>query len=376
MRILHILNDVTDLGNGIVNTAVDLALEQAREGMVVAVASAGGGYQTLLERGGVQHFTLDQSRNPLRLFGALKSLWRLMREFRPDVVHAHMRTGVVLAWMCRRLSRFALIGHVHNVHDRESMVMGLADRVIAVSQSVSMSMVRYGIPTGKMRVILNRTLGNLRQIPIEEVIPAAITGPAIVTVCGMSYRKGIQELISAFTVIGQEFPQAHLYLVGDGPQRAEFEEYARQSGISNRIHFEGFQSEPRAYMLAADVFVLASRRESFGLVLIEARQAGCAILATNADGIAEALDWGRAGMLVPPRNIKALALALRELLHNNSAQAEWQKSAKIGISNYRVEVMAREIRSVYEELTAPEKWSSQSATSRDEIKDADYGIKI
>ena len=376
MRVLHILNDVTDLGNGIVNTAVDLALEQAREGMVVAVASAGGGYRALLEQGGVQHFALDQSRNPLRLLGALQHLWRLMREFRPDVVHAHMRTGLVLAWMCRRVMHFALIGHVHNVHDRESIVMGLADRVIAVSQSVSTSMVRYGIPAGKMCVVLNRTLGNLRQIPIEEVAPATLIRPAIVTVCGMSYRKGIQELISAFAMLGQQFPDVNLYLVGDGPQRDEFEECARQSGVGHRIHFEGFQSEPRAYMLAADVFVLASRRESFGLVLIEARQAGCAILATNADGIAEALDWGRAGMLVPPRNVKALALALRELLRNNDARAEWQQSAKIGISNYRVEVMAREIRSVYEELTAPEKWSTQSATSCDEIKGANYGIKI
>jgi glycosyltransferase involved in cell wall biosynthesis len=376
MRVLHILNDVTDLGNGIVNTAVDLALEQAREGMVVAVASANGGYQALLEHNGVQHFTLDQSRSPLRLFGALQNLWRLMREFRPEVVHAHMRTGVVLAWMCKRVSHFALIGHVHNVHDRESIVMGLADRVIAVSQSVSTSMVRYGISAGKMRVVLNRTLGNLRQVPIEEVAPAALTGLAIVTVCGMSYRKGIQELISAFAMLGQEFPDAHLYLVGDGPQRQEFEQYASQSGVGGRIHFEGFQSEPRAYMLAADVFVLASRRESFGLVLIEARQAGCAILATDADGIAEALDWGRSGMLVPPRNVKALALALRELLRNNEARIRWQKSAKIGISDYRVEVMAHEIRNVYEELTAPEKWSPRPATSREEINDADYGIKI
>ena len=64
MRVLHILNDVTDRGNGIVNTAVDLALEQARQGLVVTVASAGGGYKPLLENAGVLHFTLDQSRRP------------------------------------------------------------------------------------------------------------------------------------------------------------------------------------------------------------------------------------------------------------------------------------------------------------------------
>ncbi len=374
MRVLHILNDVTDRGNGIVNTAVDLALEQAREGMVVAVASAGGGYQALLERGGVQHLTLDQSRHPVRLFSAYRHLSCQVREFRPDVVHAHMRTGLLLAWMCKRFARFALIGHVHNVHDRESIVMGLADRVIAVSQSVSASMVRYGISKDKVRVVLNRTLGNLRQAPLEEIAPAALSRPSIVTVCGMSYRKGIQELISAFAIIGQEFNDVHLYLVGNGPQREEFEQYARQSGVSNRVHFEGFQSEPRAYMLAADVFVLASRRESFGLVLIEARQAGCAIVATDADGIPEALDWGRAGMLVPPRNVRALTLALRELLRNHEARGEWQRSAKIGISNYQLEAMAREIRNIYEELT-PEKWSTQSA-KRQEINNPDYGIKI
>jgi glycosyltransferase involved in cell wall biosynthesis len=376
MRVLHILNDVTDLGNGIVNTAVDLALEQAREGMVVAVASADGGYQALLERGGVQHLTLDQSRHPIRLFGAFQRLKRQIGEFRPDVVHAHMRTGLLLAWMCKRFSHFPLVGHVHNVHDRESIVMGLADRVIAVSQSVSASMVRYGISKDKVRVVLNRTLGNLRQVPLEEVVPAALARPSIVTVCGMSYRKGIQELISAFAIIGREFDDAHLYLVGNGPQREEFEQCARQSGVSDRIHFEGFQSEPRAYMLSADVFVLASRRESFGLVLIEARQAGCAILATDADGIAEALDWGRAGMLVPPRNVRALALALREMLRDKMARADWQRSASIGLSNYHVEVMAREISGVYEELKAPKKWSAQSANGRGEINDADYRVKI
>jgi glycosyltransferase involved in cell wall biosynthesis len=376
MRVLHILNDVTDLGNGIVNTAVDLALEQAREGMVVAIVSAGGGYQALLEQGGVQHLTLDQSRHLIRLFAAFQILRRQVREFSPDVVHAHMRTGVLLAWMCKRFARFALIGHIHNVHDRESIIMGLADRVIAVSHSVSASMARYGISKSKIRVVLNRTLGNLRQPPIEEVTPAVLNMPSIVTVCGMSYRKGIQELISAFAIIGQEFANVHLYLVGNGPQRQEFEQYARRSGVGDRIHFEGFQSEPRAYMLSADVFVLASRRESFGLVLIEARQAGCAIVAADADGIAEALDWGRAGLLVPPRNVKALALALCDMLRNNDAKTIWQKSAKIGISNYQVEVMAREIRGVYEELTAPEKWAPKATESHSKINNPDYGIKI
>jgi glycosyltransferase involved in cell wall biosynthesis len=376
MRVLHILNDVTDLGNGIVNTAVDLALEQKREGFVVAVASAGGGYKPLLERAGVLHFNLDQSRNPLQLVRALRAFRKHIGDFQPDVVHAHMRTGLLLAWICKRFEPFVLVGHVHNVHDRESILMGLADRVITVSHSVASTMAKKGIAKGKIRVVLNRTLENLRQPPIEEIAPADLARPSIVSVCGMSHRKGIEELIAAFEVVAREMPEAHLYLVGNGPQRQLFEDIASRSGVSGRIHFEGFQSEPRAYMLSADVFVLASRRESFGLVLIEARQAGCAIVATDVDGVAEALDWGRAGMLVPPRNVAALALALRDMICNSSERKEWQASARIGIANYRVGVMASEVRSIYEELISPDSLRPALTNERSELHQPVYGIKI
>ena len=98
MRVLHILNDVSDRGNGIVNAAVGLALEQARQGYTVAVASACGGYQPLLSRAGVLHLALDQSRRPLSILRAARRFHKQLLTFRPDIVHAHMRTGLVLAW--------------------------------------------------------------------------------------------------------------------------------------------------------------------------------------------------------------------------------------------------------------------------------------
>ena len=103
-------------------------------------------------------------------------------------------------------------------------------------------------------------------------------------------------------------------------------------------------------MLSADVFVLASRRESFGLVLIEARETGCAIVATDVDGIAEALDGGRAGRLVPRRDVAALAAALRQLLSNPTEREHWQIRAKEGISGFRVCHMASEMKTVYDQL--------------------------
>jgi glycosyltransferase involved in cell wall biosynthesis len=355
MRVLHILNDVTDRGNGIVNAAVDLAIEQVRQGHTVAVVSAGGEYQPLLEGAGVLHLTLDQSRRPVRILRSFKLLHKQLLDFRPDIVHAHMRTGLLLAWFWRHFEPYVLIGHVHNVHDRESVMMGLADCVIAVSHSVAATMARYGIPARKLRVVLNRTLNSARQPRLEEIEPAALFKPSIVTVCGMTRRKGVEELIAAFEDVASKFPDAHLYLVGDGPERSRFEEKARRSPYRVRIHFEGFKAEPQTYMLSADVFVLAARRESFGLVLTEARAAGCAIVATEVDGIPEALESGQAGILIPPRNAAALAAALCHMLGSDEVRARWHKRALEGIDKFSIDRMAREVSDVYEELVDEKK---------------------
>jgi glycosyltransferase involved in cell wall biosynthesis len=283
---------------------------------------------------------------------------RQLHDFNPDVVHAHMRTGLLFAWLWGQIYRFPLVAHVHNVHDRESVIMGLADRVIAVSHSVAEAMATRMIAMKRIRVVLNRTLDSPRQPAIVDIQAAALVRPSIVTVGGMNHRKGIAELISAFEIAGAEFPDAHLYLVGDGPERALFEAQAHKSPCREHIHFEGFQSVPQAYMLSADVFVLASRRESFGLVLIEARQAGCAIVASDIDGISEALDGGRAGLLVPPQNVQALADSLCKLLASEHERRMWQRSALQGIETFQVGAMAREVENVYRELIRKKSWKA------------------
>jgi len=143
----------------------------------------------------------------------------------------------------------------------------------------------------------------------------------------MYQRKGIAELIVAFEGVAARFPEAHLYLVGDGPDPSEFEDLARRSLASSRTHFEGFQEEPQRYMLAASIFVLASHREPCPLVLAEAREAGCAIVASDVEGIREALDGGHTGLLVPPKDVASLEAALVSILSDSEEKTNWQRLA-------------------------------------------------
>lgn len=358
MRILHILNHVREIGNGIVNVAVDLACLQAKNGHDVAVASGGGEYEVLLGDYGVQHFTLDQTRTPINFIKATRGYQEIIQEFQPDIVHAHMMTGVVLGRFLKPAAGYALVATVHNEFQRSAILMGLADRVIAVSKAVSRSMARRGIPEHKLRVISNGTLGSVRTRNIKDYQPVELQKPAIATVAGMYHRKGISELIAAFGQIAAKFPDVHLYLVGEGPDKQVFTAQAEQTGFSSRIHFVGFQSEPQRYLLATDIFVLASHRDPSPLVIPEAREAGCAIVATHVDGIPEALDGGQAGILVPPQDSSTLAEALAKLLSQPDLLRDWQDKAGQNLEWLTVGRVNQETLAVYDELTVNRKSST------------------
>ncbi|HEY9636944.1 MAG TPA: glycosyltransferase family 4 protein [Coleofasciculaceae cyanobacterium] len=351
MRILHILNHVQEIGNGIVNVTVDLACLQAKAGHRVGVASAGGEYEELLACYGARHFKLNQARKPINLLKAASRYRAIVQEFQPDIVHAHMMTGVVLARALRGALGYALVSTVHNEFQRSAVLMGLAEGVIAVSNAVAQSMARRGIPQEKLQVIPNGTLGSPRTRQLKEYLPVALQRPAIATVAGMYRRKGIAELIDAFAKIALDFPQAHLYIVGNGPDRAMFEAQAQSLAGSDRIHFEGFQPEPQRYLVSTDIFILASHREPFGLVLSEAREAGCAIIASDVDGIPEALDGGQAGILVPPADSPTLAATLAQLLSDPNLLHRWKDQAQNNLEWLAAGRVNEQTLALYHQLT-------------------------
>src|SRR5262245_66197739 len=125
MRILHLANHCHRSGNGIVNVAVDLACSQSMNGHETAFASATGGFVELLARYGVRHFDVDQrSRVPWKLVEASVSLLTVLRQFRPDIVHAHMMTGAVLVRMFSPCFKYRIVTTVHNEFRSEERRVG------------------------------------------------------------------------------------------------------------------------------------------------------------------------------------------------------------------------------------------------------------
>ncbi len=352
MRILHLLNHVRDVGNGIVNNTVDLACLQAATGHDVAVAASPGSFFKLLNEYGVHFIRLEQRRSPLSLARALYRYSTILRGFRPDIVHAHMVTGILLAFALRLNHRYTIVSTVHNEFQRSAILMGLANRVTTGSVAVAESMRHRGIPARKFRVVILGTLDGPRARRSMPAIAPQLERPAIITVSGLYRRKGIDVVIDAFSRLEARFPSSHLYIVGEGPDRETFELQARAARGGDRIHFTGFEPVPNRFLRESDIFVLASRSETFGMAITEARAAGCAVIGSRVGGIPEALDGGTAGQLVNVNDSVALADSMASLLRDPALLERWRAAAKNGIERFSAARYCADMLAVYEETRA------------------------
>lgn len=348
MRIMHFLNH-TRPNNGHVHVAVDLACVQSRMGHSVSVVSGGGAFDSLFAASGIEHIVIDQKRSLSNLIIVIHKLRSTVSSISPDIIHAHMMASAGLAFVLRRFMKFKLVTTVHNEFEKAAIIMGLGDRVIAVSKAVADSMERRGVRRSKLRIVLNGTIGSPRLSPATPQ-SKNLSRPAITFVGGLHPRKGVDDLITAFKTVCARVPTAFLYLVGHGPYWDAYKELAAQTGVGDRIQFCGPQPDPRPYLLGSDLFVLASHAEPGALVLPEAREAGCAIIATSVDGIPEMLDGGKAGILVPPRRPDLLAEAMISVLTDKGLLADMRARSRLNLDHFTVNRAAKDYLSIYNTL--------------------------
>jgi len=353
MKILHLAPHCDATGNGVVNVAIDLACTQVREGHRVLFASSGGSFSDLLDSQNIERFTFPDHRF-IYFFAALWNLRRLLRTFNPDIVHAHMVPGALLVRLLRGQLPFRLVTTIHNSMRLRASLMGVGDLVITVSDATAKDMERRGIPRHKLRVVRNGPLGSPRRAVSDDVVggEGLLRHPAIVTVAGLFSHKGISDLIEAFSFVASQNRTARLYILGDGTDRPKFEREASRKNCADRITFCGFIDDPRPYLRNSDLFVLPSHEEAFGLVLAEAREAGCAIVACNVGGIPEVLDHGSAGILVPPHQPRVLAEVMLDLLENYELRQLWRSRATTNIQWLDISRASTETLAVYRETLA------------------------
>jgi len=169
----------------------------------------------------------------------------------------------------------------------------------------------------------------------------------VIAVGRLSCQKGHAVLFDAVPDILRRFPKTVFVLVGDGPARQELARQAERMGIQRRVRFLGTRPDVFRLLAAADVFVMPSLSEGMPVALLEAMGMGLPLVASALDGIASVITDGEQGVLVPPGDAEALAVALQELLARPELRRQLGERARRHVrAHYTLDRMCEQ----YEEL--------------------------
>lgn len=139
--------------------------------------------------------------------------------------------------------------------------------------------------------------------------------------------KRVQDCVRILAEVRQSMP-ARLVLVGDGPDRNETERLARELGVAEHVRFLGKQSALPELLSTADIFLLPSQQESFGLSALEAMSCGVPVVATNIGGIAEVVKHGESGYVAELGDVRRMAKYCVDLLTNTKKMAAFRANAR------------------------------------------------
>ena len=276
---------------------------------------------------GVQTFSLGM-RQGVPDPRALVKLGRILRRWRPDVLHAHM----VHANLLGRLSRLVaptpfVISTIHNENEGAQwrylayrLTDGLSDVTTAVSKVAQVEATRRGAaPAGSILVVPNglSAAPYARDESVRDRTRAALDlGDRFtwLAVGRLVEAKGYTDMVAAFAEARREHPAASLLIAGVGPLEADIRAEALRLEVEDSVHLLGLRSDVAALMQAADGFVMTSRWEGLPMVLLEAGASSLPVVVTDVGGSRDAVLPGVSGYLTPAAEPAATAQAMGRVM--------------------------------------------------------------
>jgi glycosyltransferase involved in cell wall biosynthesis len=355
----HLLTLLTSLDKAKFQTTLILLVEQDKPL---------DDYVRQFEEGGVQvkRVLIRGDVDPLLIW----ELFRFLREESFDLVHTHLIHADLYGTLAAKLSGVPIIvstKHNDNAFRRHPLYAFLdrlaskfVDRSIVISDHLKrffvkvegldpakMTRIYYGLDPAWVHV---RSLEQDKPVSAREELGIPPDAPLAGIIARLIPQKGHTYLLAAFAKAIEALPEARLLVVGDGYLRGDLETQVGELQAT-RLIFTGWRDDIPRIMADLNLLILPSLWEGFGLVLLEAMVMGKPIVASRVSAIPEIVVDGVTGLLVPPRDPKALAEAIIALLQDREQAEAMGQAGRERVERYfSVQRMVQQTEALYEEL--------------------------
>ncbi len=272
-----------------------------------------------------------------------------------DLIHAHYAVPhATSAWMAREMVGREGFSVVTTLHGTDITLVGQdpsyqsitqfsiqkSDGITAVSEYLRQETVEhFDVPASRIEVIPNFVDLNFYKRDAHPCHRARLSqeGERIVMhISNFRPVKRVDDAVRVFARIARALP-ARLVLIGDGPERGRVQQTAEEEGVAERVTFLGKQESVAEILSCADLFLLPSASESFGLVALEAMSCGVPVVATRVGGVPEVVPEGEAGYLADVGDVDLMAARGIEILSDRETWRAMSAAARASAERYSAE---------------------------------------
>ena len=356
-------------GSGAV--ATELGLELARRGHEVHFLSYAPPFRLASFRERVYFHEVEMQDYPLfehppYALALAVSIHQVARDHGLDLVHVHYAIPhATSAWIAGQLfegdqrpriittlhgTDITLLGQHPSFRSITRFSILKSDGLTAVSGYLQGETERnFGVDAEQIRVIPNfvdTELYRRGRVPCQRAKLATDGEKILMHVSNFRRVKRVEDVLEIFARVSKEIP-SRLVMVGDGPDRARAEQRAEDLGVSERAVFIGKHTSVDEVLACADLFLLPSESESFGLAALEAMACGTPVLASRVGGLPEVVEDGGCGYLFPVGDLEAMAGGAIEIL---SSDDRWQAMSARGREIAQERFSTAQIVDIYEDF--------------------------
>jgi glycosyltransferase involved in cell wall biosynthesis len=366
LRILYTVNRM-DVGGSQTHLVQVLRLLDRRRFEPLLCCLSGKG--ALLETAGQTGATvisvgLGRLKSPAAL-GAVVRLARFIRRERIDIVHNYLLRANVVGTLAARIARVPLVlTSKRGCHERHGLELAgarlsnrLADCITTNANAVrDFVHDRERCPLEKMVVIPSGIdTDHFAPLPhgdYKSRIGVAPDRPMVGVVTRMRVRKGVEEFLRAMALVRERIPAACAAVVGEVALDHALTALVRDLGLDGHLLLLGPRSDMPEVLSAMDLFVLSSHDEGMSNAILEAMAMQKPVVATDVGGTCEVVQPGRTGLLVPPKDVMALAQAITQILTapGDTVAAMGASARAVAVERFSARSMVRQMEELYEHL--------------------------